>query len=396
MSRYTDAAASCPADIELVNDSVDATSSKPVARHAANGGDLKVSEGTEVVQDNGIGPAAEPAEGVDLNSGVDDTSSSVSTTPAPKARAGERPSPGWRVGKDPWLSPGTEEDGEEHGGEAVMASILVRASTAVFDGRVEAEQEKGNEDEEVPLRREDETVAAGHEGSTAEHAGEMAQGVDVIAPDREASAVAPDEQQCIAADEQTPSPPQVDRRGDEVKTPDQHRPAVPTEQELPAQYKPTASNAQVDEPSAPDQNEATALPDLPPLARGEQSRLDQKITDGALHSPQRDPAEDHAQEDGSEWEDLSHSAPIAPTASAPKARAAHRRRHTRGTVRIAGRRAAAAAAAQMRPQQSARKQARNHHQGEEMRAYAADFVAMVCWLVGLGVVYALCWESGNG
>ncbi|TKA67829.1 hypothetical protein B0A55_09191 [Friedmanniomyces simplex] len=197
-----------PADIELVNDSVDATSSKPVARHAANGGDLKVSEGTEVVQDNGIGPAAEPAEGVDLNSGVDDTSSS--------------------------------------------------------------------------------------------------------------------------------------------------------------------------KPSAPDQiDEATALPDLPPLARGEQSRLEQKITDGALHSPQREPAEDHAQEDGSEWEDLPPSASIAPTASAPKARAVHRRRQTRGTVQIAERRAAAAA--QTRPQQTARKQARN--QREEMQAFAGDLVAMVCGLL---------------
>ncbi|TKA59766.1 hypothetical protein B0A55_11776, partial [Friedmanniomyces simplex] len=287
-----------PAGIEMIDGRVNGSSADSLHRGEVSGeGKATERAPISVVGDNNSdAQATEAAKNAGSSPGVGDTSSFVSTTPAPKARAGERPSPGWRVGKDPWLSPGPEGDGEKD----VTASMLVRASTAVFDGRVEEEMEKGKEDEGGPVRHDDQRVAAGHEGCTTEHADEVDEGCGVTAPDREASVVAPDEQQCTAADEQTPSPPQVDRRrSDEVTTPHEQEPATTSDRQTSARDKPIPSGTQVEKPSAPDQiDEATALPDLPPLARGEQSRLEQKITDGALHSPQREPAEDHAQEDG--------------------------------------------------------------------------------------------------
>jgi len=136
--------------------------------------------------------------------------------------------------------------------------------------------------------------------------------------------------------------PQVDE-GDEATTPDQQGPAVPLEVEQPSSVpnEQTPNVPQVDEPSALAQNPKTGLPDLPLLPRDKQPRLVQRIIDDDIPSSQGETAEDLAQDNSSEWEDVMNSAESAPAAPVSRSRSRTHRRHTRDIVRIAGRRATA-------------------------------------------------------
>jgi len=162
-----------PIDPVISNGRVDGTAAEPINRTSRNE-DPKVGE-----HGNGSAQVAEVAKNAVLDAGVKVTSAPVAATPAPKARAGKRPSPGWRVGKDPWLSPAPDED--------VPASPLARSPTTISNGKVRPEQERIVES--APLRHDDKTAAAEQEASTTKRASEVDEGDTAKIPDQQGPAV---------------------------------------------------------------------------------------------------------------------------------------------------------------------------------------------------------------
>ncbi|KAK0782035.1 hypothetical protein LTR91_016761 [Friedmanniomyces endolithicus] len=284
-----------------------------------------------------------------------ETSKLVTATPPPRARAGERPSPGWTVGNLPWLSPGPEEDEDD----VVPSSPL----GAVFDSATEQDQEK--------------VVNDGTLLSDAQHEpGKFASEIDY----------GMEEQQLRAFSEQMSTVPRADEF-DEV-TALHEQGGVALEPQLPALDKQTTSMIQTDAPSTSQQNEATTVVNISPLPTPKQSHPALFTAENAMPAPGT-PAQTPTPNDNSEWQDIQIWLESEPESRPPKRTSAHYRRRTRNKVRLMGRRAAAAD----RPHQS-----RLHNRardGVAERAFAEDFVATACWLVVLGVVYALCTISGN-
>ncbi|KAK1825136.1 hypothetical protein LTR12_000425 [Friedmanniomyces endolithicus] len=136
------------------------------------------------------------------------------------------------------------------------------------------------------------------------------------------------------------------------------------------------------------QNEVTTVVNISPPPTPKQSHPALFTAENAMPAPGT-PAQTPTPNDDSEWQDIQSWLESVPVTRPPKRASAHYRRRTRNKVRLAGRQAAVVE----RPQQS-----RLHNKVRDQvaeRAFAEDIVATVCWLVVLGVLYALCMKPGN-
>ncbi|KAK1824806.1 hypothetical protein LTR12_000863 [Friedmanniomyces endolithicus] len=152
--------------------------------------------------------------------------------------------------------------------------------------------------------------------------------------------------------------------------------------------KQTTNMIQTDEPSTSQQNEATTVVNISPPSTPKQSHPALFTAENAMPAPGT-PAQTSPPDGNNEWQDIQSRPESVSVTRTPKRASAHYRRRTMNKVRLAGKRAAVVE----RPQQSRLlNRVRDQVAG---RAFAEDLVATICWLVVLGVVYALCMEPGN-
>ncbi|KAK0346377.1 hypothetical protein LTR94_006823 [Friedmanniomyces endolithicus] len=134
--------------------------------------------------------------------------------------------------------------------------------------------------------------------------------------------------------------------------------------------------------------QTTAVVNISPPPTPKQSYPALFTAENAMPAPGT-PAQTATPNDNNEWQDIQSRPESVSVTRTPKRASTHYRRRTMNKVRLAGKRAAVVE----RPQQS-RLHNRVRDQGAG-RAFAEDLVATVCWLVVLGVVYALCMKPGN-
>ncbi|KAK1059100.1 hypothetical protein LTR74_012892 [Friedmanniomyces endolithicus] len=135
-------------------------------------------------------------------------------------------------------------------------------------------------------------------------------------------------------------------------------------------------------------NQTTAVVNISPPRTPKQSYPALFTAENAMPAPGT-PAQTSPPDDNNEWQDIQSRPESVSVTRTPKRASAHYRRRTMNKVRLTGKRAAVVE----RPQQS-----RLHNRVRDQvagRAFAEDLVATVCWLVVLGVVYALCMEPGS-
>ncbi|KAK0257763.1 hypothetical protein LTS09_007377 [Friedmanniomyces endolithicus] len=153
--------------------------------------------------------------------------------------------------------------------------------------------------------------------------------------------------------------------------------------------KRTTNMIQNNEPSTSQQNEATTVVHISPPPTPQQSHTALFTAENAMPAPGTPAQTPPPPDDNSEWQDVRSRLESVPATRNPKRASAHNRRRIKNKVRLAGRRAAGIEG----PEQS-----RLHNRIRDRvagRAFAEDLVATVCWLVLLGVLYALCMKPGN-